>query len=756
MFSLTKNTTIVKQPASLKYLSTLADKEIVDKVGVYNYCKCVDICGLTKHIYQMCYYTNENMAQYVTPFACNYFYFVLVDKHNHFGDLACTYKEHLFDVLRENEFDNLYFKFLVKYVLYEINSYNYIVPCTQIPITPHFYEYLVDNGIVLNLYKCKTLHEISLLLLCGDVESNPGPTYKQQCQNKYYKKKQARSIYEVKEENRMNRELNKREMIVTDQDLIKEIKVQMQIGGLFTSGATVLSTLYLGNKTRQTMDKANNFMDTINSQIISVMDSFKDLLKKVQDKFEYTFDLMTLISDFVFAILQVSFAKPTNRIYSFGVEFIRIMMRHGLSSSLCQEYINTITSYFKGTNKVDVKMQIDDEITSSDLLSHLNEYLTPNYLCLGLFGILSIIFTSVLPKKNDIEELVERLGKLGRNAKGIRDLSTVSHESFSMMLSYLKDSLGLRDSLQIEQFISGIDNWFDEVRSFLSRNGEIKKSDKILTDSKFIIEVENLYKRGMEFSKEIADKKMTRELQLPFQTHMKYLTDIVKMVDTSGAFGTRPRTQPVVIWLYGESGVGKSGMSWPLAVDLNNLFVPNKEEAKEFSKHIYMRNVEQEFWDNYQGQNVVIYDDFGQRVDSTSNPNEEFMELIRTANIAPYPLHMAHLEDKRKTRFTSKVVLMTSNVFEHTCNSLTFPDAFRRRVDLCAKVKNKREYTKSGFSKSKGCNVSRLDPNKVRNIDGKIVSTDVYYLDLVDPESGEILEENLTYDEFLDKAVNKA
>jgi DNA replication protein DnaC len=177
------------------------------------------------------------------------------------------------------------------------------------------------------------------------------------------------------------------------------------------------------------------------------------------------------------------------------------------------------------------------------------------------------------------------------------------------------------------------------------------------------LEVEELYRQGLEFSKDIADKKLHRDLLLPFQMHMKLLADLVKMVDTSGAFGTKPRTQPVVIWLFGESGVGKSGMSWPLAIDLNNIFMTNKEDARNFSRNIYMRNVEQEFWDNYQGQNVVIYDDFGQRKDSQAKPNEEFMELIRTANIAPYPLHMAHLEDKRKTKFTSKILLMTSNVF---------------------------------------------------------------------------------------------
>jgi hypothetical protein len=237
---------------------------------------------------------------------------------------------------------------------------------------------------------------------------------------------------------------------------------------------------------------------------------------------------------------------------------------------------------------------------------------------------------------------------------------------------------------------------------------------------------------------------------------MRLLSDLMKMVDTSGAFGTRPRTQPVVIWLFGESGVGKSGMSWPLAVDLNNMFVANKTEAREFSKNIYMRNVEQEFWDNYQGQNVVIYDDFGQRVDSTGNPNEEFMELIRTANIAPYPLHMAHLEDKRKTRFTSKVLILTSNVLEQSVNSLTFPDAFRRRIDLCARVTNKEHYTKQGFSASTGKTVLRLDKEKVRKETGSIISTSVYEIELVDPESKCSIETGLSYEEFLERAVEKA
>lgn len=760
------DTSITKQPASLKYLSTLNNANLMMKQEGRYYLQCCELKGLMRRIYEMVYTTPTNMANYLQPFECNYFSFYLVDKHTILGTVSDEYVDHLFDVLRESEFTKMYFHFVYKYIMYELDRWNYIVPIIKIPITPHWWEYLLDNGVVYKLYLCKNLHDISLLLLSGDVEENPGPTYKELCAKKFKHKQISRNIYEIKQHQTMIRELRKKE---EEFDLKQVIKAEIQIG--FLSAGMALGSSYLGFKTNNVLNNAQNIVDNMSSQISTVLESFQGIMKTIENKFVKTIDLITLVSDFVFSIMQVSYAKSSKRLQSFGLEMFRLLLRHGFPTEICQKLIvfigEYVIHYAKKIMPVSEKVEMQiDAIFSGDTVElntdikgealDITQYLTPTYLVMGLFGILSLLFTSVLPSKTQCEDVINRLGLLGRSSRGIKDLASTAHDSFAVMIDYFKiNVLNLRPTEEIENFVSGIDRWFDEVREFLNRNGEIKKSDKILTDPKIIVEVENLYKRGMDFSREIADKKLQRELQLPFQIHMKYLTDILKLVDTSGAFGTRPRTQPVVIWLFGESGVGKSGMSWPLAVDLNNLFVQNKEEAKEFSKNIYMRNVEQEFWDNYQGQNVVVYDDFGQRVDSSSNPNEEFMELIRTANIAPYPLHMAHLEDKRKTRFVSKVVLMTSNIFEHVCNSLTFPDAFRRRVDLCAKVRNKLEFTKPGYSKSAGGMVNRLDPDKVRSIEGKIISTDVYLIDLINPESGETIQEGLNYEEFLDLAIKK-
>jgi hypothetical protein len=98
---------------------------------------------------------------------------------------------------------------------------------------------------------------------------------------------------------------------------------------------------------------------------------------------------------------------------------------------------------------------------------------------------------------------------------------------------------------------------------------------------------------------------------------------------------------------------------------------------------------------------------------------------------------------------------MTSNVFEQNVNSLTFPDAFRRRVDLCAEVRNKEEFTKECWSQSKGCMVKRLDKEKVKRLTGDIHSTVPYLVDLLDAESGQKYKTDLEYEDFLDMCLRE-
>lgn len=753
--------TINVQPcklAKLAMLSYMREQKLTTKDFFYN----CDPCGLLAWCTRFEWPTPELFLKDFEVYGSNIFQLKLVLEHNLSDDLNCDEEQNSYDALRMSEFNPIWFKFVHKIIYQTTYTYSFLAS-PIIEITPHWYEYLVENGYIKRFLLCKNTNSLmhELLLMCGDIESNPGPTYKEQCQKRWKRSKVSQKVEQIKEHQRFLREIRERE---EDNYIepVRRIKVEMQIFSTVASAISSAGSVGFNYKASKTFDNISNSTTIVTEKITETLETFKQAFKGMENLIYKGFDILTLVTDIMFSLLQVSFAKKGKKIVSLSIELFRLLTKHGISTSTITALRDFIFPYFKETFEdikdyaIGIKKRVTMQGNLHDKINEVIGEISPTHIVVFLMSILSIVFTSMIPKATQIEATLKRLGDLGRSSKGIRDFNEVAHGAVSMVLDEFKvNVLGLQPREQIEQFVSGIDRWFDETRCLLQRTDEFKKSDEILRDPQVIKEVENLYMRGLEFSKEISEKKLTRELLLPFQTHMRLLTDLNKMVDTSGAFGTRPRTQPVVIWTFGDSGVGKSGMSWPLAIDLNNDFVTSPQEASEFSKHIYMRNVEQEFWDNYQRQNIVIYDDFGQRKDSTGNPNEEFMELIRMANIAPYPLHMAHLEDKRKTRFTSKVILLSSNKFDQVINSLTFPDAFRRRVDLCARVTNVEGFTKMGYSAQEGKVVPRLDKKKVKEVTGEIISTDVYEIELIDPESGAVIETGLNYDEFLERALDK-
>lgn len=742
-----------KQPASLKYLSSMKLITLQDQ-DFFNFGEVS-----REFILEQAYVNGYDFHMLHQDMNCIGFILSIYDEdirdEYEYKDLNCEYHENLFDAVVDSEFDKIWPHMVLKYITYYPCSLNWrgmpTIPIVY--VSKHFWYELYRTGFLNKLYHCGSWTDI-LLLLSGDVETNPGPveTYKDLCRRKNIRKRKSRTREEIK----MQQHIDK--IIRQENEEYKIINVNMQ--GIFSFNEEkeiIKSTAW---KFNSTLDKTNSIMDNLIPQLEETLAGFRKTYSKCESKIFGTISVVDVCVDLVSALLQVSFAKPAMKIASLAVEVFRLIKKYVSNINIDIDKIKELLSYGKvalNNNNpiIHVTMQSNSPI--------FEVLLQPNIIVSAIFIALSVVFTKKIPTKTGIEAMIKRLGDLGRAAKGCSDLNVVLNQAITTMLDHFgKNVLGLKQEDELKILVEGYRSWCDEVRDLvghkINSDGELDSKsivENIMKDVYEIQRIENMYKKGLEISRNIAELKLPTKLTISFNTHMRYLTEVFKSVDTSGAFGNKPRTQPIVIWLFGESGRGKSGMTWPLAIDLNNSLLDNVDEMRNFSKNIYMRNVEQEFWDNYQGQNIVCYDDFGQMRDSSSNPNPEFMELIRTANIAPYPLHMAHLEDKRKTKFTSKVIIMTSNVFEQDVNSLTFPDAFRRRVDLCAEVKNKDEFTKMCWSKSAGKMVQRLDKEKVRKITGDIHSTIPYIVDLIDPESGDVYKKGLEYEEFLDMCLEK-
>lgn len=345
-----------------------------------------------------------------------------------------------------------------------------------------------------------------------------------------------------------------------------------------------------------------------------------------------------------------------------------------------------------------------------------------------------------IPKGSQIDDAVMGTMKFGNLMKGMSNswsvIEKVANYCFGKVFEWM---YGIPPHIaQLEECVTGVTQWYKDVQALVS----LQTPDQIAMDSQKCAEIETLYAQGVRYSAMIGDFKFDRNIMSGFQTHFRVLQACYERAQSSGAFRGGPRIEPIVVLIHGTSGVGKSGMMYPLAIDLCKIDgIPNDD----FTQLIYNRNVEQEFWDGYRGQRICIYDDFAQMRDSQANPNLEFMELIRTGNLAPYPLHMATIEEKAKTYFKSRVVLMTSNTAVFDPQSLTWPDAVRRRIDLSAEITIKPEYA----SYDQAAQVWRLDPQKVFDLTGVWISLDVYEVHLSDVQTGRRLPgPALSYDEF--------
>jgi hypothetical protein len=377
----------------------------------------------------------------------------------------------------------------------------------------------------------------------------------------------------------------------------------------------------------------------------------------------------------------------------------------------------------------------------------------------ALMALVTIILTVIgvlilrrIPKESEFSEILNGVTRLGSVVRG----ASFAWDGIGKIVSFVMKKVyewqtGLpAETKELELYMEGIAKWFEEIQELV----KLTTPDEIARDSALCARLESLYRQGLIFSQKAVDAKAPREVMGPFNTHWAVLKNLYEKAIASGAFRSGPRVEPVVIYLYGTSGVGKSGMMWPLAADLLKVDgIPTDTDGKKDpTREIYMRNIEQEYWDGYKNQRVVIYDDFAQIVDSVGNPNMEFMELIRTGNLAPYPLHMASIEDKSKTYFNSRVIICTSNVSVNRIRpeSISCREAVRRRFDLVGEVRVKAKYAKYGKD-----GLPYLDREKVEALTGSTrPSLDVYEITLHDPLTGDLTQPwPISYDEFSKRAV---
>jgi hypothetical protein len=167
--------------------------------------------------------------------------------------------------------------------------------------------------------------------------------------------------------------------------------------------------------------------------------------------------------------------------------------------------------------------------------------------------------------------------------------------------------------------------------------------------------------------------------------YMGILKNLMNVLGKSSSFGRGPRAEPLCILIRGATGVGKSWLTMPYIVAMLHKIL-SKEDLERLAidqqAFIYARQQEHKYWDGYVGQLVTVFDDFGQVRDVIGQGENEFMDIIRCSNLFQNICHMASLEEKGATVFSSRIIVCTTNLGEIEINSLISSDAVKRRFQL--------------------------------------------------------------------------
>lgn len=195
----------------------------------------------------------------------------------------------------------------------------------------------------------------------------------------------------------------------------------------------------------------------------------------------------------------------------------------------------------------------------------------------------------------------------------------------------------------------------------------------------------------------------------------KNVRTLIKVFETR--FTKNIRQEPVCIILRGGPGTLKSQALQHIshafiARTVPDALVPHAMENPAY--YMYNRTPEQKYWDGYRENcSLVTYqDDFGQTRDVVGEPDSEAMNVIRMINSLEANLHMADLTGKGNTRFTSKLVVLTTNAHSFDFQSIIETKAVLRRFDFGYSVVPKEEYCMDS-DKSKDFMSRRIDMSKL-------------------------------------------
>lgn len=466
------------------------------------------------------------------------------------------------------------------------------------------------------------------------------------------------------------------------------------------------------------LDVVRNGIETMGPKLLELWNTIEGLINKVIDS-----DLVTRIIKLALKVQFLPFNIAVQRICATLISTIVLIVNQFINSSMTKRILVAVitiaTSYLSGCGCLPQtaliatfietlrqlsdfgKQQVRPQVTSMEVRDDIKEFTLAALGCITSLYCCSLGLELPTDAKS-LDALLKRHSLLGNAFKAWDKIAQYFSDLFMASLKIITKYI-FREQWIAPHHIEEIENLYYEVME-LTR---LDKTFQLGRNIELSYKVEGLYHNFLYLRKIYSgNKEAIQKLDLISGP----LTTMYKTVSMSNPRSMVMRKEPVCIVLKGRSGIGKSYMITPLQqalLKINGTYQPDLD----LSGFIYSRAAENEFWDSYKGQPVVIYDDFGQKVDSQQNPNPEFFELIRGVNIFPWQLHSAAIHEKANNPMQADFFVLTTNLpnFDNV-PSIISDEALNRRLHLIYTVDILEEVTFNGK-----LSIAKLEEYRRRN-----------------------------------------
>ncbi|APG77415.1 hypothetical protein 1 [Wuhan spider virus 6] len=298
--------------------------------------------------------------------------------------------------------------------------------------------------------------------------------------------------------------------------------------------------------------------------------------------------------------------------------------------------------------------------------------------CMWLIGGIISIFTIITGGKS---------GKSWKNFSFkniLKDVQTFSHEIksykglidgipavFNFLMSCIAELFGYHwcstEDKQVQLFQQKLlefkaevyqlaDDIQANVQSVMNSPERVQRAQNIMN------EIDKIY---ADLMKQKCNMSSTKVVFDDMRAKLKMIHDWAVLHINSGA----TKQEPVFIQIAGAAGIGKSSMVNAIAKLIGQRL------GKEVT--IYSRNSSEQYWSGYNGQDIILYDDWGQ-----TKADEDHADLMKVKNPNKTILNMSDNEEKGRPFVSTFIIGCSNNLDCWSSSAVKSMTAINRRRDV--------------------------------------------------------------------------